>query len=204
MSDRVDTPRLPEILAGAIDAKLYETHTSMPGRVVKYDQVTKLADVQPCLKKKYATSGEVVALPVITNVPVCPLQTAFAIISMPVKVGDYVELHFQERSIDAWKSMGGIVSPEDPRKHHISDAIAIPAMSFSGYGLPADPDAILIQNDKFQIRVGPSTFSAKNLDTGAELVDLFDQLLTALQGEAMLFNKPLYLQIQTLLGSMKE
>lgn len=204
MSDRVDTPRLPEILAGAIDAKLYETHTAFPGQVVKYDPTTKLADIQPCLKKKYAATGTLVAPPVITNVPVGHLQTSGAIISMPVKVGDYVEVIIQERSIDTWKSSGGVVSPEDPRKHHLSDAVAIPAICFSGYGLPADADKILIQNENFQVKVGTSTFSAKNLSTGAELVGLLDQLLAALSGEAMLFNKPLYLQIQTLLGSMKE
>lgn len=120
------TPTFAKVLRDAIDARLAEVHTCLPAEIVKFDKATNLADVSPCLKRKYAADEAVVDLPVIPSVPVVQPRGGGAAILFDLKPGDPVLLVFSERSIDGWKTTGGKVDPKDPRKHHLSDAFAIP------------------------------------------------------------------------------
>ena len=63
----------------------------------------------------------------IYNVPVLFPRSRKAAVTFPLEKGDTVLLVFAERSLDEWIEKGGNkVSPEDPRRHDMSDAIAIP------------------------------------------------------------------------------
>src|SRR5690606_27489982 len=107
------TPSMSLAINEAIDAKLLDLHTTMVAKVVKVDVAKALCDVQPVLKRKYG-DGSVVALPVITNVPIAFYRAGAAFISMPIHAGDYVKLEISERSLDLWLEKGGIIDPEDP------------------------------------------------------------------------------------------
>lgn len=125
------TPTLAAIL-NAVKAQTFaDLRVSMPARVEKYDDATQLADVQPLLKESYVDEeGEraIARLPVITNVPVVFPGGGGMRITFPVRAGDTVMLVFSDRSIDSWLAQGGEATPEDERRHHLSDAIAIPGL----------------------------------------------------------------------------
>jgi len=146
---------LTKVVEDAIEARLGELHTCMPAKVVKVDVAAAKCDVQPILKRKYG-DGEVVKLPVISNVPISFYRAGNAFISLPVHVGDYVELRFSERSIDIWKSKGGDVDPLDPRKFDLSDAIAYPGLyPFTMPPEGATANDIVIKNDQSTIIIKP-------------------------------------------------
>ncbi len=135
-----ETPSMAHVIRQAIESRLADVHTAMPATIESYDAATGMAAVAPCLKRKYAASGELVDLPVISNVPVLFPRGGGAAITFPLVKGDVVLLVFAERSVDAWKTEGGKVDPQDTRKHALSDAFAIPG----GYPKANPPSACTI------------------------------------------------------------
>lgn len=151
MSDSNFSPQLEEVLKSAIEQRLVQLHTSMPGVIAKYDPQKQVADVRPAIKRKYP-NGEVIELPLLTNVPVAHPRAGKARIHLPLKEGDSVEICFSERSIENWNAKGGIVDPEDPRKHHLSDAYVKPCLYPNKEPFSVTvPDAIEIVNDTAEI-----------------------------------------------------
>ncbi len=120
------TPTLPQVMGIAIKAAQQEQHTALPGRIVSFDPLKNVADVQPTIDQVVMLEdGSVIAVryPVLKNMLVVfPGGGGFRL-TFPVAVDDYCEIHFQESSIDRWRSNGGIVDPQDGRRFHISDAV---------------------------------------------------------------------------------
>jgi len=137
MSNSEEKPSLADLLNTAIDSRLCDVHTAMPGIVKSYDRATQTAKIQPALKRKYA-DGRIVDLPIINKVPVKFPRSKGKWIHFDLEVGDVVTIIFSERSLDNWKEKGGLVSPDDPRKFNLSDAYAFPG----GYpiGLSLSPN----------------------------------------------------------------
>lgn len=176
----METPSLSAVLAKAIDAALLEMHTCLPGKVVRVDVTKSQCDVEPLLKRQY-WDGEIVALPVITNVPIGFYRAGKAFISLPVKIGDFVELRFSERSLDLWLLQGGLIDPNEGRKFHLSDAIAYPGLyPFSDPPVGASATDIIIKNDVAKITLNP-TGKFKIEGAGAELLDLLISVLSQLE-----------------------
>lgn len=146
-------PELFDCIETVADGMLNELHTSMPGKIVKYDNTTMLADVQPMLARTYVDEeGNDVNYdyPVITDVPIQFPRGAGFFVSFPLTAGDLVWLSFSQRSMDNYLesdgktgTVGGTanngstdssypqtplsgVDPQDGRRHHISDAVAFP------------------------------------------------------------------------------
>jgi hypothetical protein len=122
---------LEQVIDNAIETRLVDVHTAMPGKVEKYDADTQLADVKPLLKRVIVDENRneiIESLPVITNVPLCFPRANDFFISFPVKKGDLVLLVFAERSIDQWFDKGDEQDPVDLSKHPLHGAIAIPGV----------------------------------------------------------------------------
>lgn len=180
MSNQI-TPTLAKLIDMSIDRKLLNLHTMLPGIVQSVDYTKKTVTVTPALKRKY-TDGTTLEVPPIANVPIGYIQTSDSIISVPLKKGDEVMVIFSERSLDAWKKSGGIVSPEDSRKHDLTDAVAIPMLKHIGAGLPADPDNILIKHKSSEIKISPDgKFAIKN--NNAELFATIETLISKVQSD---------------------
>lgn len=117
-----------EVIRAAIDSRLLDLHTSMPGVVVSYDPTTQTADVQPVVKRPIRSySDELVheKLPVVHNVPIeWPGGGGFAMI-FPVQPGNHVWLIFSEAATARWRETGQISEPGDQRRHDLSYACAI-------------------------------------------------------------------------------
>lgn len=91
-------PNLAELLKQAIDNRLLDVHTALIGRVQKYDAQTQLADIKPMLKRHTDLDEE--DLPLLVDVPLLFPRAGGFFISLPIQVGDYVQVIFNESSID--------------------------------------------------------------------------------------------------------
>ena len=47
------TPGLTQVIENAINKKLFDVHTALPGEIISYDASTNLAVIQPMIKRKY-------------------------------------------------------------------------------------------------------------------------------------------------------
>ncbi len=126
------SPSFPQVLSQAIHRTLDDdVHTHIPARVERYDAAKQLVDVQPMVKKLERQEDGTLKPTSFSIIPGVPLQFpgggGFRS-TYPIQKGDFVTLHFAERSIDAWKSNGGEVNPGDLRTFHISDPIATPGL----------------------------------------------------------------------------
>lgn len=167
-----------DIFRDSVNAMLSNVHTSLPGIIVSYDSTTNKATIQPALNKNF-TSG-VMPMPLLENVPVLFPKN----ITFPILEGDYVLLIFVERSIDLWLSVGGQVTPTDPRKFDLSDAIAIPGLmpftqtysnnnldyviTFAGSQIAIKPDGAVIIKTASTVAIGNPI---------VELLDVVSQIL---------------------------
>lgn len=142
--------RLSEVSQAAIDKALLSTWVAMPARVESYDYRTQKASVTPLLRRQ---DGE--ARPVITGVPVVFPRSADASLTFPIRSGDGVLLVFTDRSLDLWLGRGGEVTPDDPRAHSYSDAVAIPGLYPFAVQSPAE------NNDDLMVRRGATRLRMK-------------------------------------------
>lgn len=127
MSD-VRTPGLATVINEARARLMVDLRVSCPGKIVRFDSTTLLADVAPLtLDPVEQEDGSSVSmtLPVVTNVPVQFPGAGGMRITFPVQVGDPCFLLFSDRSLDAWIARGGVTDPPDQRRHHLSDAVAL-------------------------------------------------------------------------------
>lgn len=161
---------LTTVIDNQIDARLAELHTCMPAKVVKVDVAAAKCDVQPLLKRTYGDETTV-KLPVITNVPISFYRAGKSFISLPVHVGDIVELRFAERSLDIWLEKGGEVDPLDPRKFDLSDAIAYPGVyPYNDPPAGATANDIIIKNDQTVFTIKPDGNLIVNSSNSIELL----------------------------------
>lgn len=125
------TPAWSTILKGAGKRSTADLRVALPGRIESYDPATQKANVQPLIMDGVtlddgARGAE--ALPVVTDVPVIFPGAGAYRLTFPVAAGDIVLLVFASSSLDRWLVRGGMVDPEDDRRHNVSDAVAIPGL----------------------------------------------------------------------------
>lgn len=131
MSDNLDnqTATLASVIQQAVNNKLLDVHTSMPGIITAFDTATQLASVQPAIRRVFKTVDsedretlKPTDLPILINVPVEFPSGGGFYLTFPVKVNDECVICFNERSIDNWNQDGGISDPSAFRQHSLSDA----------------------------------------------------------------------------------
>ena len=145
-------PTLQELIKLAIEARITDVHVALPAIVQKYDPKKQVVDVQPALKKKYS-DGTVTNLPLISNVPVQFPRSGKGYLHIPLKKNDYVLLIFCERSIDNFMLKGGVVDPEDFRKHHLADAVALAGFWPQGSDIAGEEDKVDLANGDALVRL---------------------------------------------------
>src|ERR1700679_994943 len=147
------TPDISEVIKLHIDRVLLDLNVCLPGKIVSYNSSTQYANVQIQLYQEF-TDGSAIAPAVIPNVPVrWPRANGGKIfMHFPLSPGDDVMLVFSQRSLDNWKTNGGMNRPADDRKHHATDAYAI-------VGGSALPDAFEPQTtDSIELVNGNASF----------------------------------------------
>jgi hypothetical protein len=176
-----------DIFRNSVWSVLNSVHTAMPGIVQSYDPATNKATIQPALNKAYESGPMPMGL--MENVPIMFQSGSNFAINFPITVGDYVLLVFCERSIDLWKAVGGQVTPDDPRKFNLSDAIAIPGlMPFTGDFSRNNGEDFIISFAGSEIRIkanGDIQIKTSNkVAIGNETVELLQEISDTLAGIA--------------------
>lgn len=146
---------------------LSNVYTTLPGYVVTYDGVTVTA--RPAQDKMLA-NGESLKPPKIVKVPVYwpTADGGKAIISVPLKPGDNIVLHFAARSIENWLS-GSDQAPDDPRQFDLSDAFCTPVLRPGVRS--ADTENVSIEYGVGWMKIAPTgdiTFQAPNITANVE------------------------------------
>jgi hypothetical protein len=162
---------LYQAIQTSISRYLDEIHTSVPARIVDYDPTKQEASVQPMIKRRYydasGSSNGVVDQPTIVAVPVVFPSAAGGILSFPIKVGDIVLLIFSEQSLDNFLFSGGdsTIDPQDHRRFHYSDAIAIPGLYPLNRAPGSDPDDVVLR-----FNVGTASENSVKLKPNGDIV----------------------------------
>lgn len=128
-----------------------DIYTCLPGVLVAYDGET--ATVRPAVDKLLA-NGQTLAAPAIVRVPInwpCG-DSGKALITVPLKPGDSLTLHFSCRSIENWLS-GEEGAPDDARMFDLTDCFASPNLR-PGRG-KADTENVSIQYNSASVKITP-------------------------------------------------
>lgn len=160
------SPSLADVIRAFVREGAADLHVSIPAKVVRVELDKGLVDAQPLVKE--VLEGQAVSVPVIPNVPIVWPGAGGFRLTFPIVAGDVVLLVFADRSLDLWLSKGGEVDPQDPRRHALSDAIAIPGLrSFNAPWAGADAGWVTLGKDG-----GPFQPAALGQDVRDELDDL--------------------------------
>lgn len=124
--ERFDDP--VEAMRAAMDGRLAEVWTALPGIVQGFDPQAMTVTVQPSIKGVITSPDGAtasVALPLLVDVPVVFPSGGGFTLTFPVAEGDECLAVLASRCIDAWWQSGGVQEPLEPRMHNLSDAFAI-------------------------------------------------------------------------------
>jgi hypothetical protein len=207
MSSTNDISLLVNAMRSALDARILELHTAMPGQIVSFDAATSTCSVKPCIKRKLS-NGTIQELPVIQNVPICYPQGGGAIISFPLAVNDPCLIIFNERSLDIWWTKGGIVDPLDARKHNLSDAVVIPGC------MPKPRASTRVSAQHMRVEMGDASIELQTAGKfriqkigGDEVLDLISQALqemsVASNAAGPLFNAAAFAALKVKIDALK-
>ena len=184
-----------DIISSAIKSVISGMHTCLPGRIESYDYTTQKANVLPLLRDVYS-DGEEIDMPVIIDVPVIFPAIGSVGLTFPVNPGDGVLLVFAERSIDKWLSLGGVVTPDDPRRFDLSDAVAIVGLNpFTEASQADNNDDVTLMNDSAKLKLQSGGKVALGNSTN-ELLAIIEELIDEL---IILKTVPAALGVQLLL-----
>jgi len=145
------TPELAEIIREAIESRLIDVHTALPGEVVAVDAVTRTAEIRPLLTRwleKEDGSFIQENLPVIPNVKNLEIRGLNFFVSVPVEVGTTGLLIFSEASLDIWRQKNQVSPPGDVGRHTLTGAVFLPGLFAAGEELPTQPTDALVVGHK--------------------------------------------------------
>jgi len=136
---RRSTPSEATILRAWARELKSEIRVGLVGTVTAYDHETRLATVQPVMLEQ---DGETV--PPLRGVRIGALRAGPFVVSLPVAVGDTVEVRFLDVSHDAFISDGVKgQAPDATRRHALSDAVALP-LALGPEAIPASSSSSLV------------------------------------------------------------
>jgi hypothetical protein len=125
----VQTPTWAELLQQAIENRLLDVHTALIAQVESYDAKKQQVNVSPVLKRRIKNlEGEWLneQLPMLCDVPVLFPRAGGYFISFPIQPGDFVQLVFNESSIDEW--LIGAPTFDSKERFTLQGAVAIPGV----------------------------------------------------------------------------
>lgn len=140
------------------------------GEIVSFDKNEQTATVKVLhrMDSNYDLElDKTVEYPPLQKVPVVVLQGGGSVITFPIKAGDQCLLLFCDYMIDNWWISGGVGASDFPRRHDLSDAIAI-------VGLQALPKAIQGYSDYLHLQYNANSdiVIGKNIDVNNDNIHL--------------------------------
>lgn len=151
---------IKDVIMGWIQGRVDDARTALPATIEAFAPGTNRANVRPWGDYK-ADDGRKLPFPLIYNVPVCfPVGNGgLSGVTFPVKSGDSCLLIFSDQQMTNWLS-GGKADSDDPRRHDLNDAIAIPGLySAAATANATFPDDVVIRNGSAVLRLTQNSFS---------------------------------------------
>ncbi len=112
----------------ALNGRLAQVWTAIPGIIQSYNAAQQTVVVQPAIRAvlfDIAGNPTNVALPLLLDCPAqFPAGGGFSL-TFPVKAGDECLVVFASRCIDAWWQSGGVQNQAVLRMHDLSDGFAV-------------------------------------------------------------------------------
>lgn len=131
---------LHESLAAMIEAERADMFITLRGKVVTYDGAKQIAEIKPLLKQRFG--DQMLEAPNLQEVHVRFPRAGGNILHTPLEKGDYVTVHFDQRSTEDYDADGGTpLDNERGRMNALSDCFAVPGcypVSMPSLGLPKD------------------------------------------------------------------
>lgn len=191
---------LEEVFRLAMDGRLAQLNTAMPGRVQSYNAAKQTADIKPTLKRAVPTpDGDYILeeLPVIPSVKVIhPGGTDWAL-HIPIATGDTVQLIINQWDHSEWSRTGEVVGPADKRDFSLAHAVALPGLRLDSKPITgaSATNTTLHHSSGFAITVTPTTFEVGGNGDAAALAS---KVLTELQALVSTFNSHVHPYVDTL------
>jgi hypothetical protein len=126
------TPEQAEVIEEAIESKLLDVHTSLPGVVQSYNSTTQTADIELQIRRTLEDeNGELTFedLPVLQNVRVRFSRSSTYFVAFPLVPGDTGDVFFSEAPTGQWRAVSGVAYPDDVGRHTLSGAVFYPGNS---------------------------------------------------------------------------
>lgn len=132
------TPTLKQVMDRIVKKNLEGVDVAFPATIVSFDPVTQSCKVNPIILRKDPDTEIPLPIPIMGGIPVVFPAGATYSIQWPLLPGDPVLVVLCSQSIEDWLASGApIVTPQSPRRHGLSDAVAIPGMRPFIGSLPA-------------------------------------------------------------------
>lgn len=193
MSDVPRDPTLTDLLELTREQTLEGIRTHIPGVITSYDKDKQRASVQVLIKDLHVpdvdtNDGEDLVpetVAVLVDVPVMHAGVPRGRITFPVKVGDYCLVEFCSSATAVWNALGGgsPQNPGDPRRHDLSDAVALVGLhNFAEVPTDAPDDAVVVHlGAGVTFKQGSSSASESALlgDSFVSACDTFADALSA-------------------------
>jgi hypothetical protein len=144
------------------------------GRITKVTGSEQSVEVQLQIRQPLI-DGTSAIIPVLVDVPFFVLQGGSAFINMPVSIGDYCIVLFNDRDIDTWWTTDGVSDPNTTRKHNLSDGIALVGINPKTAVRDYNGDNLQLFGDEIHLNGSTKTFV-----THAELDMALQTFVTAL------------------------
>lgn len=125
----MSSPELDDLIRGAARAEAGRIRAIEVGRVLSYDDKRNTCSVQVLahdLVEDGLGTTTAQELPVLDDVPVMQLRGKGFSLLVALEEGDLVTLLFNDSSLDRLLPTGQGGPPEDPRRHDLNDAMALP------------------------------------------------------------------------------
>jgi hypothetical protein len=182
-------PELPDLFRIALQNLRLSMRTHTIANVVAYNpatqKVTVTVDILQVVKDNITPATPAQPNPVkiqtpitLTDLPVAWPRTSSGYLTFPITPGDKGELHVQDRSLEAWLSLGQATDPVAAWTHNLADSVFHPAIFNDANPItpPTDPTATVLDGTAL-VKVGRN--ATEFMVKASTFIALMDAMITA-------------------------
>lgn len=147
----------------------------LPGRIVAYDPVSNLAQVQPMISM-LTTNNEILSRAPLQSLPVQRYGGGGFVLQFPIKPGDLGFIKANDRDISLFKQSLTESTPNTKRQHNFGDAVFLPMVLAALTISSTDANNVVLQSLNGSVR----------LSLGSNHACITDQIAYAQSSSAIL------------------
>lgn len=174
MPDRHDIP-LQEAVAEALESRLLDVHTAMPGTVLVYNPLTSTATVRPGVRRALRGQDEETVYERLPDLPEVPVLLGAGLVP-----GDKVLLLFCEADAQGFESSGTVSDPHDVTRHGMGSPYCVPFGPVLIIGNPITAQFVALQSQLLALK--SAIAAAATTEAGAGGTGGMTALNTSLSG----------------------